>query len=63
MYALFEHKEDLTALAAKLQGAGFRMAAEEVEREARLLGERAGQLAGVLDDYRQDIAAIQAGAQ
>ncbi|WP_447529838.1 hypothetical protein [Vreelandella sp. TE19] len=63
MLALYESQDELQTLAGKLYTAGLRMAAEEVEREARLLGERASQLEGVLSDYQQDIATANATSQ
>lgn len=63
MESLYVINERLKFLAGKLEQAGYRMAAEEVSREAEQLGGRFSQLDGVLDDYQQEIAAVQVGGQ
>ncbi|RUR46232.1 hypothetical protein [Vreelandella populi] len=63
LWNLYVIKDQLKTLGKQLSDAGCSMAAEEVAREAEHLGERASQLHGVLDDYKIDIATVQAGKQ
>ena len=60
MHGLYVTKARFDYLAKQLEQAGHRMAAEELKREAHLFGCQLTQIESVLDDYRIDIAAVQA---
>ncbi|WP_447894263.1 hypothetical protein [Vreelandella sp. GE22] len=60
MLNLYLAHERLTELTFKLQAQGRAMAASELLRESQTLGRQLTQLEGVLGDYAQDIAVVNA---
>ncbi|MCA8865576.1 MULTISPECIES: hypothetical protein [unclassified Halomonas] len=56
MQSLYEVKARFDALAKQLEQAGYRMAAEELKREAGKFGCQLTQLESVCDDYRIEIS-------
>lgn len=60
MHGLYVIKARFDYLAKQLEQAGHRMAAEELKREAHHFGCQLTQIESVLDEYRVDIAAVQA---